>query len=71
MGRFLTTAPEKQELNSQHPLEVSTELGQQLELIPITPSVQQYPKQIILPPCDELQFHPPNQFQKLNQSQGN
>ena len=31
-GSFLTTAPENQELNSQQPLQVSTEPGQQLEL---------------------------------------
>ena len=34
MGSFLTTAPEKQELSSQQPLQVSTEPPQQLELIP-------------------------------------
>ena len=69
LGRFLTTAPEKQELNRQHLLQVSTELGLQLELIPAIPSMQQYPQQIILSPCDELHFHPPNQLQQLNQSQ--
>ena len=69
LGRFLTTAPEKQELSSQQPLQVSTEPGQQLELISATPSIPPYPKQIILPPCDELHFHPPNQPQQLNQSQ--
>ena len=69
LGRFLTTAPEKQELSSQQPLQVSTEPGQQLELIPATPSIQPYPQQMILPPCDELHFHPPNQPQQLNQSQ--
>ena len=61
--RFLTPAPEKQELNSKQPLQVSTEPGQHLELIPSTTSIQQYPQQIILPPCDELHFHPPNQPQ--------
>ena len=69
LGRFLTTAPEKQELSSQQPLQVSTEPGQQLELIPATPSIQPYPQQMILPPCDELHFYPPNQPQQLNQSQ--
>ena len=68
MGRFLTTAPEKQELSSQQPLQVSTEPGQQFELIPVTPSVQPYPQQI-LRSCDELHFYPPNQPQQLNQSQ--
>ena len=52
LGRFLTTAPEKQELSSQQPLQVSTEPGQQLELIPATPSIQPHPQQMILPPCD-------------------
>ena len=69
LGRFLTTAPEKQELSSQQPLQVSTEPGQQLELIPATPSIQPYPQQMILPPCDELYFHPSNQPQQLNQPQ--
>ena len=69
LGRFLTTAPEKQELSSQQPLQVSTESGQQLELIQATPSMQPYPQQMILPPCDELHFHSPNQPQHLNQSQ--
>ena len=69
MGRFLTTAPEKQELSSQQSLQVSTEPGQQLELIPVRPSVQPYPQQMILPPCDELHIHPPNQPQQLSQSQ--
>ena len=69
LARFLTTAPEKQELSSQQPLQVSTEPGQQLELIPATSSIQPYPQQIILPPCDELHFYPPNQPQQLNQSQ--
>ena len=68
MARFLATAPEKQELSSQQPLQVSTEPGQQLELIPVTPSIQPYPQQI-LRPCDELHFYPPNQPQQLNQSQ--
>ena len=69
LGRFLTTASEKQELSSQQPLQVSTEPGQQLELIPATSSIQPYPQQIILPPCDELHFYPANQPQQLNQSQ--
>ena len=69
LGRFLTTAPEKQELSSQQPLQVSTEPGQQLELIPATSLTQRYPQQMILPQCDELHFHPPNQPQQLNQSQ--
>ena len=60
MGRFLTTAPQKQELSIQQPLQVSTEPGQQLELIPARSSVQPHPQQIILAPCDELHFHPPN-----------
>ena len=68
LGRFLTTAPEKQELSNQQPLQVSTEPGQQLEIIPATPSIQRYPQQI-LPACDELHFYPPNQPQQLNQSQ--
>ena len=67
--RFLTTVPEKQELNSQQLLQVSTEPVQQLELISATPTIQQYSQQMILPPCDELHFHPPNQPQQLNQSQ--
>ena len=46
----------------------STEPGQQLELIPATPSIQPYPQQILLQ-CDELHFNPPNQPQQLNQSQ--
>ena len=58
----MTTAAQKQVLNSQQPLQVSTEPGQQLELIPATPSIQQYTQQMILPPCDEL-------HQQLNQSQ--
>ena len=65
LGRFFTTAAEKQELSSQQPLQVSTEPGQQLELIPATPSIQSYPQQIILPPCGEWHFHPPNQPQQL------
>ena len=69
MGRFLTTAPERQELSSQQPLQASTVPGQQLELIQATPSIQPYPQQMILPSCDELHFHPPNQPQQLNQSQ--
>ena len=69
LGRFLTTAPEKQDLRSQQPLQVSTEAGQQLELIPAIPSIQQYPQQMILPPCDQLHFHPPNPAQQLNHSQ--
>ena len=69
MARFLATAPEKQELSSQQPLQVSTEPGQLLELIPVTPSIQPYHQQMILHPCDELHFHPPNQPQQLNQSQ--
>ena len=69
MGRFLTTAPEKQEFSSQQPLQISVEPGEQLELIPATPSIQQYPQHMILPPCDELYFHPPIQPQQLNQSQ--
>ena len=69
LGRFLTTAPEKQELSSQQPLQVSIDPEQQLELISATPSIQPYPQQMILPPCDELHFHPPNQPQQLNQSQ--
>ena len=68
MGRYWTTAPEKQELISQEPLQVSTEPGQQLELIPTRPLIQLYPQEI-LPPYDELHFHPPNQPQQLNQSQ--
>ena len=32
LDKFLITAPEKQELSSQQPLQVSTETGQQLEL---------------------------------------
>ena len=68
LWRFLTTAPERQELSSQQPLQASTEPGQQLELIPATPSIQPYPQQMILPSCDELHFHPPNQPQQLNQS---
>ena len=69
MSSFLTTAPEKQELNSQRPLQVSTETGQQLKLIQATHSVQQYSQQMILPACNELHFHQPNQPQQLNQSQ--
>ena len=46
----------------------STEPGQQLQLIPATPSIQPYPQQILLQ-CDELHFNPPNQPQQLNQSQ--
>ena len=69
LGRFLTTIPEKQELSSQQQLKVSTEPEQQLELIPVTSSIQQYPQQMVLPPCDEFHFHPPNQLQQLNQSQ--
>ena len=57
LARFLNTAPEKQELSSQQPLQVSTEPGQQLELIPATPSIQPYPQQMILSPCDDLHFH--------------
>ena len=68
LGRFLTTAPERQELSSQQPLQASTVPGQQLELIQATPSIQPYPQQMILPSCDELHFHPPNQPQQLNQS---
>ena len=68
LGRVLTTAKEKQELSRQQPLQVSTEPGQQFELIPATPSTQQYPQQMISPPCDELYFHQPNQPQQLNQS---
>ena len=69
LGRFLTTASEKQELSSQQPLQVSTEPGQQLELIPATPSIQPYPQEMILPPSDNLHFHSANQPQQLNQSQ--
>ena len=69
LGRFLTTAPEKQELSSRQPLQVRTKPRQQLQLIPVTPSIQPYPQQMILPPCDELRFHPPNQSKQLNQSQ--
>ena len=47
----------------------SIDTGQLLELIPATPSIQQYPQQMILPPRDEWHFHPPNQPQQLNQSQ--
>ena len=61
LARFLTTAPENQELSSQHPLQVCTEPGQQLKLIPATPTIQPYPQQMILPPCDEVHFHPPKQ----------
>ena len=42
MVKLLTTAPKKQELNSQHPLQVSAEPGQHFELIPPTPSLQHY-----------------------------
>ena len=49
-------------------MQISTETGQQLELIAAAPSVKQYPQQMILPPCDKLHFHPPNQPQQLNQS---
>ena len=66
---FLTAALEKQEYSSQQSLQVSTEPEHQLELIPVTPSIQQYLQQMILPPCDKLHFHPPNQPQQLNQSQ--
>ena len=69
LGRFFTTASEKQELSSQQPLQVSTEPGQQLELIPATPSIQPYPQQMILLPSDNLHFHSANQPQQLNQSQ--
>ena len=55
LGRFY------QDLNSQQPFQVSTEPGEQLKLIPVAPSVQQCPQQMILPPSDELHFHPPNQ----------
>ena len=66
--KMLTTAPEKQELSRQQQLQISAEPGQQLELIPATSSMQQYPQQMVLPPADELLFHPPNQLH-LNQSQ--
>ena len=66
---FLTAALEKQEYSSQQSLQVSTEPEHQLELIPVTPSIQQYLQQMILPPCGKLHFHPPNQPQQLNQSQ--
>ena len=69
LGRSLTTATEKQELSSRQALQVSTEPRQQLELIPATPSIQQYPQQMILRPCYELHFHPPNHPQQLNQPQ--
>ena len=69
LGRFLTTASEKQELSSQQPLQVSTEPGQQLELIPPTPSIQPYPQQMILRTSDNLHFHLANQPQQLNQCQ--
>ena len=60
MGRLLTAAPEKQGLSSQQPLQVSTKPGQQLDLIEATPSIQQYPQQMILPPCNELHFIQPS-----------
>ena len=68
LRRFLTKALQKQEVINQQPLQVSIQPGQQLELIPATPSIQQHPQQILLPPCDELHFLPPNQPQQLNQS---
>ena len=59
-GSFLTTAPEKLELNTLQPFQVSSEPGQQLGLIPATPSIQRYRQQMILPTFDKLHFHPSN-----------
>ena len=48
---------------------LTTEPGQQLELIPATPSIQQYPQQIILPPCNNCISIHQTSHQQLNQSQ--